>query len=64
LQIKFKFFVFFSFEIHEVMDHGCRKILQIVSFLHFGRLALQSQIFRNQNLVLFLLNYFDGIYHR
>jgi hypothetical protein len=32
-------------------------------FLHFGKLALQSQIVRNQNLVLFL-NYFDGIYHR
>jgi hypothetical protein len=27
-----------------VMAHGLRKTLQIVSFLHFGRLALQSQI--------------------
>jgi hypothetical protein len=49
---------------HEVMAHGLRKTLPIVSFLHFGRLALQSQIVRNQNLVLFFLNYFDGIYHR
>jgi hypothetical protein len=29
---------------HKVMTHGLRKTLQIVSFLHFGRLALQSQI--------------------
>jgi hypothetical protein len=54
---------FYPFEIHEVMAVGLRKTSQIVSFLRFGRLALQSQIVRNQNLVLFL-NYFDGIYHR
>jgi hypothetical protein len=42
------------------MAHGLRKTLQIDSFLHFGKLALQSQIVKNQNLVLFL-NYFDGI---
>jgi hypothetical protein len=35
------------------MAHGLRKTLQIVTFLHFGtcKLALQSQIVRNQNLV-------------
>jgi hypothetical protein len=54
--------VFYPFEIHEVMVHGLRKTLQIVSSLHFGRLALQSQIVRNQNLVLFFSSYFDGIY--
>jgi hypothetical protein len=43
------------------MAHGLRKTLQIVSFLHFGRLALQFQIVRNQNLVLFFFKYFDGI---
>jgi hypothetical protein len=51
--------VFYPFQIHEVMAHGLRKTLQIVSSLHFGRLALQSQVVRNQNLVLFFLNYFD-----
>jgi hypothetical protein len=53
-----------GFEIHEVMAHGLKKTLQFVSFLQFGKLALQSQIVRNHNLVLFILNYFDGIYHR
>jgi hypothetical protein len=51
--------VFYPFQIHEVMAHGLRKTLQIFSSLHFGRLALQSQVVRNQNLVLFFLNYFD-----
>jgi hypothetical protein len=37
--MKFKFVFFNPFEIHEVMAHGRRKTLQIVSFLHFGRLA-------------------------
>jgi hypothetical protein len=32
------------------MAHGRIKTLQIVSFLHFGKLALQSQIVKNQNL--------------
>jgi hypothetical protein len=34
LQIKFKF-GFYPFEFHEVMAHGLRKTLQIVSFLRF-----------------------------
>jgi hypothetical protein len=51
---------FYPFEIHEVITHGLRKTSQFVSFLHFGKLALQSQIVRNKNLVLFLNN-FDGI---
>jgi hypothetical protein len=45
LQIKFEF-GFDSSEFHEVMAHGLRKILRIVSFLPFCSplLALQSQI--------------------
>jgi hypothetical protein len=35
---------FYPFEIHEVMAHGLRKTLEIVIFLHFGKLALQSQM--------------------
>jgi hypothetical protein len=35
LQIKFMF-GFYPFEFHEVMVHGLRKTLQIVSVLHFG----------------------------
>jgi hypothetical protein len=59
LEIKFKF-GFYPFEFHEVMAHGLRKTLQIVSFctLVVPQLALQSQIVRNQNLVFFLLELF------
>jgi hypothetical protein len=48
--------------VHEVMVHGLRKILQIVSFLHLCSLTywlnLQSQIVTSQNVVLLFLNYF------
>jgi hypothetical protein len=52
--------VFYPFEIHEVMAHGLRKALQIVSSLHFGRLALQSQVVRNQTSWTILIEYNTG----
>jgi hypothetical protein len=51
----------YPFEFHEVMAHGLRKTLQIVmvfcTLVVPPVLALQSQIVRNQNLVVFCLNY-------
>jgi hypothetical protein len=37
--------------------------LSVFCALIVPQLALQSQIVRNQNFVLFCLNYFDWIYH-
>jgi hypothetical protein len=62
IQMKFEL-GFDPIEFHEVMANGLRKILRIVSFLHFCSplplLTLQSPIVTNLNLVWLCLNYFD-----
>jgi hypothetical protein len=65
IQVEFEFH-FDPLEFYEVMAHRLRKILRIVSFLHFctSPMALQSQVVTNQNLVWLCLNYFEWIYHR
>jgi hypothetical protein len=49
---------FYPFEIHQVMAHGLRKTLEIVSFLHFGKLALQSQMLEIKITCFVLLELF------
>jgi hypothetical protein len=58
--------VFIHLNFTKLWSMHLEKILQIETvfcILVVPLLALQSQIVRNQNLVLFCLNYFDWIYY-